>query len=173
MSQERSYHINKAAVANWSSSTVQIIHSFQNSLYRAEGGRHDFTCFKSVHLKHRFPNSGIIHQKVKRGFIHTCIDFRLTGFTCFHPAPGEPLQFLFSQDCPYRLLSNIHQMLLEQQITLEGHLQRAQIKGSMLVKFRHTRGRGELLLYVDNLNIWHGLLESFTYASKYFFQMSH
>lgn len=144
----------------WSNNTLTL----NQNLYCVEERRDDFTCFKRVHLKHRFPNSGIVHQKVKRGLFCTRTDFRLTGFTCFLPVLGEPLQFLFSQDSPYRLLSNTHQMLNSGRTFAEGTNQ-----GLSAGKTEASWVRVEVLLCVDNLNTWHSSPESFIHTSKYFF----
>lgn len=139
------------------SQTGPVITLHQN-LYCTEERRDDFTCFKRIHLKHRFPNSGIVHQKVKRGLFCTRTDFRVTGFL------GEPLQFLFFQDCPYRLLSNTHQMFNSGRTFAKGTNQ-----GLSAGKTEASWVKVELLLCVDNLNTWHSSLESFIHTSKYFF----
>lgn len=75
-------------------SAAQQCARFTTACIALEASRHDFTCCKSVHLKHTFPNPGIIHQKAKRGFFCTRTELSLTGFTCFLPVPEEPPQSL-------------------------------------------------------------------------------
>lgn len=98
------------------------LRSFYNSLHCTGSGRHDFTRCKSVHLERAFPNPGIIHQKATRGlFLHThgvepnriyLFSARSWGASAV-PAGCYPTCI----GCSRRS---------EQQLTPQGHLQRAE-----------------------------------------------